>query len=933
MKRVLLFGLSLALMFLTPWAFAQELSTSLPVDTNIVVGKLDNGIRYYVRYNKKPEKRAELRLAVNAGSVLESEEQQGLAHFVEHMGFNGTKNFKKQELTSYLESIGMRFGPDINAYTSFDETVYMLTIPTDTAAIVEKGFDILEDWAQHVSFDDDEIDKERGVVIEEWRIGRGAEARMRDMQLPVLLKDSRYAERLPIGKKEILESFKHETPRSFYRDWYRPELMAVIAVGDFDKAQVEKLIKKHFAPISRASIPHERTIFPIPDHQEPLFAIATDPEATNSRVAVYYKRDVKPQKTVGDYRRTIVEQLYNGMLNNRLNELTQQSDPPFLFGVSQSGRFVRPKEFYVLASVVKNNGIERGLDALLTEAARVRKFGFTQTELDREKKSVLRSIEQAFNERDKTESKNFVDEYVRNFLTAEPIPGVAYEFDLYKKYAPDITLAEVNTLATEWITEQNRVVTVNAPEKNDVKVPTRDELRAVFESAGKKEIQPYIDKGAGLTLVSTTPKAGAIVERKDIKDIGITEWKLSNGVRVILKPTDFKNDEILFSAHSWGGTSLAPDKDFTPANFASTVVEEGGVGAFDLVTLQKLLAGKIVGVSPSIGELDEGFFGSASPTDAETMFQLIYLYFTEPRMDSVAFQSFKTRMRGFLQNRSARPETAFQDTVQVTLAQHHKRRRPLTEAILDEMNLKTSFDFYRDRFADASDFTFFFVGSFQPSTIEPLVKTYLGGLPSLKRNENWKDIGIQMPKGVIEKTVKKGLEPKSQVQMVFSGAFAWSREERYAAQSLASVLRIKLREQLREEKGGTYGVAVNPSLSHYPKSEYRFTVSFGCAPERVEELTKTALEQIDSVRNFGPDVSYINKVKEIQRRERETNLKENRFWLTNLQFFYTNDEDPTQVLKYNELVDRLSAEAVQKAAQKYLEGKNYVRVVLVPEKQ
>ena len=911
--------------------FAQDLDKPLPTDSNITIGKIDNGITYYIRYNKKPEKRAELRLAVNAGSILESDGQLGLAHFVEHMGFNGTRNFKKQQLVNFMESIGMRFGPEVNAYTSFDETVYILTIPTDSTHIIERAFDILEDWSHFVAFEGEEIDKERGVIIEEWRLGRGAEMRMFDKQLPIILKDSRYAERLPIGNKKTLETFKHDTLRQFYQTWYRPDLIAVVAVGDFDKSTVEQLIRKHFSAIVRPSTELKRPAYPVPDNEEPLFAIATDPEATSSRITIYHKQEVIPEKTVGDYRKKLVGWLYNGMLNNRLNELTRQSDPPFLGAFSQHGSFVRTKDAYSLGAVVKNNGIEHGLEVLLTEAARVRTFGFTKTEFDREKKSMLRQMEQAFNERDKTESASFADEYVRNFLTAEPIPGIESEFEMQKRLLPTITLEEVNKLAGEWITERNRVIAVNAPEKQDVHVPSRDELTKVFAAVAKKEITPYVDRASTQPLVPTPPKGAIVAEQSEINELGITEWRLSNGVRVILRPTDFKNDEVLFTAFSPGGTSLVPDKDYTAASTATSVIQEGGAGAFDLITLQKMLAGKIVQVSPYIGELNEGLSGSASPADLETMFQLIYLYCTSPRMDSTAFQSFKTRMKGFIQNRSARPESAFEDTVQVTMTQHNFRRRPISEAILDEMNLQTSFNVYRDRFADASDFTFVFVGAFKPPALEPLVKTYLAGLPSLSRNETWRDLGITPPTGFIDKNVKKGIEPKSSVRMVFTGPFSWSAKERYAMNSLAGVLRIKLREALREEKGGTYGVTVSGTPAHYPRPEYRITISFGCAPERVEELTKTALEQVDSVKHFGTTTDYVNKVKEIQRRERETNLKENRFWLNTLQFYYANAEDPKQLLEYDALIDKLSTETVHKAAQKYLEMKNYARFVLSPQ--
>ncbi len=915
----------------TPGGTATDLSRQIPLDSRIVTGKLANGLTYYIRVNRKPEKRAELRLAVNAGSVLENDNQKGLAHFTEHMAFNGTRDFQKQELVNYLESIGMRFGPDVNAYTSFDETVYMLQVPTDTPAIVEKGIDILENWAHLVTFDGTEIDKERGVIIEEWRLGRGADARMRDKQLPVIFKNSRYAERLPIGDKNTLETFRHDTLRAFYRDWYRPDLMAVIAVGDFNPDTMEALIRRHFSPIPQPAHERPRTMYPVPDVPGTLYAITSDPEATNTNIAIYFKHAVPPYVTVGDYRQKIVETLYNAMLNARLFELSQLPDPPFLYANSFAGQWVRTKEFYYLGAGVKENGILRGLDAILTEAMRVRRFGFTQSELDRMKQTLLRSIQQQYEEREKTESASYAAEYARLFLQAEPSPGIAYEYDLYKSLVPGITLDEVNRLPAEWITGGNRVVAVSEPQKSGLSLPTETELGAVIAGVAKKTITPYIDRTTEQSLVPAPPHPGSITARRQDTAIGTTEWDLSNGVRVVLKPTDFKNDEVVFAAFSAGGTSLAADSEFLSASMAPSIVTEGGAGAFNQIALQKKLAGKLVSVSPTLGELNEGFWGNSSTRDLETMFQLIYLYATAPRMDSAAFLSLKTKINAFLENRSARPESAFEDTLQVTLAQHHFRARPVTPATINEIDLRSAFRFYQQRFSNADGFTFIFVGSFTLKEMEPLVLTYLGGLPTTGEPEKWKDVGMRYPTGAIERSVHKGIEPKSQVRIVFSGPFEWTADDRYAIGSLASLLRIKLREQIREEKGGTYGVGANANPRHYPVPVYTFSISFGCAPERAEELTRVVYDQIDSLQRYPIQESYIEKVKEIQIREREVELKQNRPWLNWLQFALSNGVDPDLFVRLNVQAGKLTPKFLQDAARRFLDRKNVVRVVLYPQ--
>lgn len=913
--------------------FAQPKTASdapLPVDPQVTVGKLSNGMTYYIRANKKPEKRAELRLAVSVGSVVEDDDQRGLAHLCEHMAFNGTKNFKKQELVNYLESIGMRFGPELNAYTSFDETVYMLSIPTDNDTIVRTAFQVLEDWAHNVSYDPEEIDKERGVVVEEWRLGRGADMRMLDKQFPIIFKDSKYADRLVIGTKESLESFKHGSLTRYYNEWYRPDLMAVIAVGDFDKAEIEKLITEHFSRMEAPAARRERVSYPVPGNTEPLFAIATDPEATGSGVEVMFKHPKQYTMSEADYRRDVVQSLYDGMLNNRLQELTLQADPPFMFAMSGRGGFVRSSDMYRLSAQVKDNGIERGLRTLLTEARRVRLHGFTATELDRQKSEMLRGIEQMYIERDKTESRRLVGEYIGNFLDREAIPGIEAEYGLYQKFLPGITLDEVNALARNLISEENRVITVDGPQKEGVKIPDKTELEAIFKETEATPVDAYVDKVTTKPLIATTPAPGSIVKERTFADVGVTEWTLSNGIRVVLKPTDFKNDEILFSAFSFGGSSLVSDADYYPAISATSVLGEGGLADIDQIELQKMLQGKIASASAYIGELEEGLRGNASPKDIETLFQLIYLTATSPRADTTAFAAFKSRVKGFLENRNARPETALDDTMTVTLGSYNFRRQPMSEAMLDRYDLQRSLRIFKERFADCNDFTFFFDGAFTLDQIRPYVLTYIGGLPAGKRQETWKDLGIRPPSGVIKKVVRKGIEPKSTVRLIFTGPFEWTRENRHALQSMAAVLRIKLREALREEKGGTYGVGVGATPIHYPRSEYRLMISWGCSPDRVDELIATAMQQIDSVLNYDVTDLYITKVKESQKRERELNLKENRFWLGSLSFAYANGEDPGNILRDGELIDHITPAYIRSAAKTYLDRNNMISFVLLP---
>jgi len=910
---------------------AQDLGSPIPPDPDVKQGRYDNGLRYFIRVNKEPENRAQLWLAVNAGAVLEDDDQQGLAHFVEHMSFNGTEHFSKNELIHYMESIGMRFGPEINAYTNFDETVYMLEVPTDTTEMVETAFQILEDWSHLLTFDDEEIDKERGVIGEEWRLGRGAQMRMLDKQLPVLFQGSKYADRITIGKKAVIDTCHYDTLRRFYTDWYRPDMMAVIAVGDFEPEWIEGLIETHFASLPAPDAPRPKEAFPVPDHEETLISIVTDPEATHTTVTVMFKSDVAPVGTLGDVRRDVVGILHDDMLNDRLTELTKEAEPPFLFSLMDEVPIVRSKRLQMIVAVVNQDGIEGGLEALLVETARVNLHGFTQTEMERSKAELTRTFDNWFKERNKTESVDFAKDILDLFLRGTPAPGIEWAYETVMALIPEITLEEINQLSAARVGEKNRVVLVGAPEKEGVAVPSEEDLMAVFDRVSNAEIEAYVDATTDKPLVAEKPQPGPVAKESTIEELNVTEWTLSNGVRVILKPTDFKNDEILFHAYSVGGNSLAPDADFVSSEAAAMIVDESGVGEFTSIELEKTLSDKVVSVSPYIGTLREGLNGSASPQDMETMFQLIYLYVTSPRKDADAFASFQSKMKGVFENRSASPEAAFFDTLQVTLAQNHYRSRPWTTALLDEIELDSAYEFYNDRFADAGDFVFFFVGNFTPGEMKPLVETYLGGLPATGREENWTDNGIAPPKGVVKKTVMKGIEKKGQVAIAFTGPFEWTAERNYALRSLAEVMEFDLREMLREDLGGTYGVGIMPQATQFPTEEYKLQIAFGCDPDRIEELTQAVFGQIDSLVAYGPDLDYVERTREAQLRLYETNMRENRYWLQQLQTRYFMGADPVKMLHYPELVETLSADMIKKAASDYLDTKNYVQIVLVPE--
>lgn len=902
----------------------------LPFDPVILVDTLGNGVRLYARKNTRPETRAELRLVVDAGSVLEDDDQLGLAHFVEHMAFNGTERFEKQALIDYMERHGMRFGADLNAYTSFDETVYMLTIPTDTLEVIAQGIRILRDWAGSVSFEDEEIDKERGVVTEEWRQGRGANARMLDEQLPVLLSGSRYADRLPIGDPEIIRNAEYEVVKRFYRDWYRPDLMAVIAIGDFDPEVVMGMMREEFKNLPGRITPRPRGRFNVPGHPETLIAPATDPEAPYGTVNIVFKRKASAEGTVNAYRDDLVEGLYHSMFNERLGELTQQSDPPFAFASSGDGGFVRDADFYMLRALVREGGAKRGLEVMLTEAERVRRHGFTAGELTRQKDNLLRYYERAYAERDKSESGRFAAEYTRNFLEREPVPGIAFEYGMVEQLLPTVSVDEINALSNRLITRENRVVLLDGPDS--APLPDSAEIIQIFQSVRDSTIDPYDDVVLDAPLVPEPPSPGMIVSEERDDSLGVTRLTLSNGAHVVLKPTDFKNDQILFSASSPGGTSLYPDSLYTAAATSATVIEQSGLGEFGPIELNKKLSGIVASVSPTIGSLAEGLSGSASPKDLETLFELIYLTFTAPRADSVSFESYRIRVRELISSMRASPEKAYRDTIQVTMAQGHYRAQPFDEDRLDEMDLQASLEIYNDRFEDAGDFRFYFVGAFSEAEIRPLIERYLASLPATDREETWRDVGMRPPTGIVRKTVRKGIEPKSQVRITMTGPFEWTRPNRQAVVALTEVMRLKFREVLREDLGGTYGVSISGSSFDRPHAGYSISIGFGCDPERVDELIATTFSEIDKLRADGIDASYIQKVAETARRGLEENLRENNYWLQSLEFVDTYDQDPYNILSgSNEYYAQLTPGQIRDAARTYLDTDNYALFILLPE--
>jgi zinc protease len=928
--------LSFVLLLIAASVTAQDkLGTKMPIDPNVRIGKLANGLTYYVRKNVKPEKKVELRLVVNAGSILEDDDQQGLAHFTEHMAFNGSKNFKKNDIVSFLQSIGVEFGADLNAYTSFDETVYILPIPTEKKENVEKGFQILEDWASTIAFEGGEIDKERGVVLEESRIGKGAEDRMFKVVYPKMFEGSKYAARLPIGKEDILKTFKYDVIKRFYRDWYRPDLMAVVVVGDLDPAEAEQKIKTHFGNLKNPATSRPRVMTDVPARTKSEAVVVTDKEATNHVVELHYTyKKAKEEITVGDYRESMVRRLFTTMLSQRMQELTQKAEPPFIFGGTFIGGYARGYEAFQSVAYLGKSGIEPAVTALVQENERARKFGFTAAELDRTKKMIMKGIERAYNERDKTESSALVDEYIRNFLEKEPIPGIANEFSYHQDYLNSITLEEVNQYTAQTIpsSTENKLVVLTGPDKADFKVPTNEELLTLVGNASKAEIKPYEEKAVASSLMEKMPAPGKITAEKQNNELGLTELTLSNGIKVILKPTDFKNDQVVMNASRFGGQYLSDVKDRFTAEFASTVVTQMGVGTFSPVDLRKVLAGKNASVTPRIGTVSETLSGQSGATDIETMLQLTYLYFTQPRKDDELFTSFISKQQALYQNMTSDPQFTFQDSVFRVLYKNHPWAPKLPKAEnFAQINQAKALNFYKERFGDATGFTFVLVGKFDLATIKPMLATYLASLPTTGKASAFKDAGLRPVKGPLKKEVKKGTEPKSFIRMFWNGEAPYSDSEQMKLQALAEVLNIKIIESLREDLGSIYGGGMYGAMNKFPYNNFTIGVSLPCGPENVDKLITAALAEITKIKTNGPAEADLNKVKETWRQQYEVNIKDNAFWSRQLIQSVEMGSDPMGILKYEKQIATLTPKDLKDAANRYLDMKNYVQIVLNPE--
>ena len=918
-------------------ALAQQ-QPPIPIDPNVRIGKLDNGLTYYLRKNNLPANRADFYIAQKVGSIQEEENQRGLAHFLEHMCFNGTTHFPGDALKQYLERIGVKFGEILNAYTSVDETVYNISnVPVNTPGAVDSCLLILHDWSIDLTLDPKEIDKERGVINEEWRTRMSAMQRFQEKLLPAMFAGTKYATCFPIGTMDVVMNFKPQTLRDYYERWYRPDLQGIVVVGDIDVDAVEVQIKKLFADVPAQPNAAKREYYPVNDNKEPIVLIARDKEQPHIQAIVFNKHKATPDSEkdkIGYLVENYATNLIGNMLNARLNELLQEANPPYIYAGSYDGDFfvAKTKQAFTGIVVCKEDAVESGIATLLREMERARRFGFTESEYQRARAEYLRNLESAYNERDKRKNDEYINEYVRHFLDNEPIPGIENEYGIISQIAPSIPVEPLNMMMQTLVTDTIQVVAIFGPEKENLKMPTEDAIKKILQEVKAEELTPYVDKVSDEPLMRETPKGGKIISEQKDDVFGTTMLTLSNGVKVIIKKTDFKADEIIMKGVSPGGSSLFPDSEIININ-GLDAVSVGGLGNFSAVELEKVLAGKRASVGYGIGDKTESVNGYCSPKDFETMMQLTYLTFTAPRRDDDAFASYKNRNKAAWLNQEMNPMTAFGDSVTYALRMGHPRTLRVKSDMVDKMDYDKILAMYQDRFKDASDFTFIFVGNVDIEEMKPLIAEYLGTLPSINRKESFKDNKIEYRKGVYKNEFIREQETAKASNFVsFIGTCKYDLRNTILMDMTGQVMDLVYTEKVREDEGGTYSVYVGGNLSKYPKEIAGLQVIFDTAPSKREKLMKIIFAEIEHIAKEGPSETNLNKVKEFMLKKHTEDLKENGYWMGSIDEYLFTGMNP--VKDYEQIVNSITAKDIQKFADDLFKQKNEVEVSMIsPEKE
>ena len=917
---------------------AQEMQLPpIPVDPAVRIGHLDNGLTYYIRHNEKPENRVEFYIAQKVGSIQEEPRQRGLAHFLEHMAFNGTKNFPGNEkgkgIVDWCESHAIKFGTNLNAYTSVDETVYNISnVPTDNTAVLDSCLLILHDWSNYVLLEDEEIDKERGVIREEWRSRNSGLLRVYTDAQETMYPGSKYADCMPIGNIDVVNNFPYQDLRDYYNLWYHPDLQGIIIVGDINVDEMEGKVKALFSEIPKATGKPERIYYPVSDNDAPIIYIGNDKEVSTPNVQIFFKHDAttnEEKESMAYLLQTYMLSMTSSMLDERFEEMTQQANPPFNGAGSDYGDYFlsKTKEAFNVTVITKADGIETGLQAALTEIERMKRFGFTASEYERARANYLQRLESAYKERNNTQNANFVNEYVQHFLNNEPIPGIEQEYSIMQQIAPNIPVEAINALVQQQlIPDNNRVVFIAVPESAVDKCPTKEQVLNMLNGMSQLQVEAYVDNVSNEPLVSDIPATGKIV-KEETGMYGSTKLTLNNGVQVYIKKTDFKEDEIRMRAVSPGGTTQFDDKDKLEMEVLDDLGSIGGLGNFSQTELTKQLAGKKVTLSASVTSQRETLGGNSSPKDFETMLQLVYLRFQQPRMDADAFESYKTRMKAQLENAKANPLSTINDTISIAMFGHHPRIVMMQPEMVDQINYQRGLDMFADRFADASDFTFFFVGNIDVDAMKPLIAQYLGALPDKQRKEAAIDRKLDILPGTRVKEYAKEMQtPMATTIMVYSGKESYNLRNNVLMDFLTQALDMVFTDEVREKEGGTYGVNSYGSLNKYPHEEAMMQIVYQTDPTKKEKLNTLIDELVKKMAAEGPTAEQMQKVRDYMVKQYNDNQKENSYWISSLdEYYYTGIDFNADYLS---IVNSVTAADVKAFATDLIQQGNKVTVVL-----
>lgn len=934
MRKIRLLALLLlAMLFVLP-AAAQKKGEQLPVDPSIRIGKLKNGLTYYIRHNENPENLVNFYIAQKVGSIQEEDHQRGLAHFLEHMCFNGTDHFPGKSMINYLESIGVKFGADLNAYTSIDETVYNIdNVPVNVEGAIDSCLWILRDWADGLTLAPEEIDKERGVIHEEWRGRNTAMMRMQERMLADIFPGNKYGQRLPIGTMEVVDNFPYQALRDYYEKWYRPDLQGIVIVGDIDVDQVEKKIKKIFKKIKKAKNPAERVYYGVEDNKEMIFSQQIDKEQQNYVLRLMYKHDApsRDQRNTKEYIRDNTKRsVAMSMLNSRFSEIMSKDNPPYLrAGVGYSGFGVTEmKKAFTVMVQCKPEQVLEAIPMVFTEVERARRFGFTEPELKRAKESMLARLDSWYAERDKRTNDYYVQNCIRHFLDEVDMMAPEVEYRLSIEIINSLTLEEINEVIPSLHREDNIVVSSFAPEREGMTYPGKNDIEMLLKMISNARISAYEDNAVDAPLLENIPEGGKVVKSEEGK-WGSTVWTLSNGIKVVIKPTDFQADRITLSGYKAGGTNRYPDSEKENIGMLSALSSIGGYGAFDASQLGKKLSGSTASANVGSGPFYDVINGGCSPKDAEDMFQLMYLKYTSPRKDEKAFESFTTRMRNNLKDRNLNPNTALSDTMVVAMYGNHPRVRPFVAADVDKVNYDRVLEIYKDRTSDATGYMFFIVGNVDLETIKPLVERYIGALPCNGRVEKIEKTTVETRTGVYRNNFKNKMEnPTGTETIIYSGKIDPTRKNRLVMSFLNQVLNIVYTEEVREKEGGTYGVGVRGSISKLPEGEYSLMVNFKMAPERREELAAIVTREFEKMAAEGPVAEHVEKVRSYMLKSFEENQKKNGAWMNWLYGFYFENED--NHTGYEELVKSITTEDIRLLAKYILDQGNFIEVSMTP---